>query len=329
MKHLAALLTFLCYSLIGFAQYFEVGALVGTSGYSGELTEQSISTEGLHSTLGVFGRYLFDERFAVKANLTKYTVSASDADARSLALRERNLSFRSDIVEFGLMGEVNLMKYNIRDNRGSVPYITAGLSYFTFNPQAELNGNWYDLEPLHTEGTGYKTSGIAIPFGIGFKFNVNYRVNFAVEVGYRKTFTDRLDDVSGLYPNITAMRSESLVGSQLSYRTPELTGEFGDDPMGTERGDSGNNDSYYYAGISFSVNLTDKYGLDFDEKYDFLKTEKPELTRKERIALEKKQAKIERKKKLKAHRKKLREARKYKESLKAPTKKRTKKRNKK
>ena len=58
------------------------------------------------------------------------------------------------------------------------PYILAGIGYFHFNPQANLNDNYVDLQPLHTEGQGfaeypnvkeYKLSQINFPVGIGSK----------------------------------------------------------------------------------------------------------------------------------------------------------------
>jgi hypothetical protein len=322
MRYISSLILAIFFPVLLSAQYFEVGALIGTSGYKGDLSDNRIATDEIHAALGVFGRYHFNKYIAAKANLTKYGISGKDANSRSAAFRKRNLSFRSDVVELGLTGELNLMGYNIRDDKGAVPYLTAGVSFFKFNPQAEKEGIWHDLEPLHTEGSSYKKVGVAVPLGVGFRFNVSYRVNFGLELGYRKTFTDRLDDVSGLYSDVTEMRSESILASQLAYRTPELTGEFGTNPVGTQRGDDSNNDDFFYAALTISVNLTDKYGLDFDKKYDIFK--EPEIkTRAEKIKESKKAAAKKRKEQSQSIRRKLRGARKNKPELKAPAKKRT------
>jgi len=305
------------------AQYLEVGAMVGASGYKGDLSENRITFNEMGLTMGVFGRYHFNKFIVAKANITRYSVAGNDSNARKVELRERNLHFRSDVIEFGLTGEINLMGYNLRANQTGVPYLTTGVSFFKFNPQAQMEGRWYDLEPLQTEGTNYKTTGFAIPLGLGFRFNINYRLNFGFEAGYRFTFTDRLDDVSGLYPNVTELRSESIIGSQLSYRTPELTGEFGTDPFGTERGDASNNDRFFYLSLTLSVNLTDKYGLDFDEKYQEFKTPLKK-SKEERIKEAKKKAKVNRRTKIKTIRKKLRDAKKNDgREMKPATKKRT------
>ena len=78
------------------------------------------------------------------------------------------------------------------------------------------------------------------------------------------------------------------MSAALSYRTPEVTGTFGENPMGNPRGDAANNDWYFFAGVSVSVNLTDKYGLDFDEKYDVFKEhlKKPTTEKEKRNKLE-------------------------------------------
>ena len=45
----------------------------------------------------------------------------------------------------------------------------------------------------------YNLTQFAIPFGGGIKFRVSENVVLAYEVGFRKTFTDYLDDVSTFY----------------------------------------------------------------------------------------------------------------------------------
>jgi len=270
------------------AQYKEVGAFIGTSNYMGDLSEQRLSNEHYHGVMGVFGRYNANERFSVKASLLKGMISGSDASARSTEIRERNLSFRTHLTELAVTGEMNLSDYNIRAGKGSVPYLFMGLAVTHFNPQAEMRGVWYDLQPLHTEGLKYHRNTLAVPFGMGMRFNVSYKLNFGFELGARFTSTDYLDDVSTFYPDVFDMRSHAPLTAALSYRTPEVTGSFGENPAGAPRGNAANNDWYLFAGLTVSVNLTDKYGLDFDEKYDVFKEhlKKPDSERKNRKDLE-------------------------------------------
>ena len=57
------------------------------------------------------------------------------------------------------------------------------------------------LQPLQTEGVSYGLWNVTIPTGIGFRFNVKCNWAIRLEMTYRWTFTDYLDDVSGLYPD--------------------------------------------------------------------------------------------------------------------------------
>jgi hypothetical protein len=290
MKKQVILLITSILSLPLMAQYNEVGAFIGTSNYMGDLSGQKISNEHYHGVMGVFGRYNANERFSVKASLLKGTISGSDASARSIEVRERNLSFRTHLTELAVTGEMNLTPYNIRADKGSVPYVFMGLAATRFNPQAEIRGVWHDLQPLHTEGKDYIRYTLAVPFGLGMRFNISYKVNFGLEFGARFTSTDYLDDVSTYYPDVFGMRSSAPMTAALSYRTPEVTGSFGENPMGKPRGDAANNDWYLFGGLSVSVNLTDKYGLDFDEKYDVFKEHlrKPKLEKESEKANRKK-----------------------------------------
>ena len=54
--------------------------------------------------------------------------------------------------------------------------------------------------------------------------NLSHHSSFSMEYGFRKTFTDHIDDVSGLYPNLSVLEAESgTLARVLSdrARTPE------------------------------------------------------------------------------------------------------------
>lgn len=274
----------LCFSFFtGFSQYYEVGTFVGMSNYSGDLNEGSpIIPQEYNPAIGLFARYNASRTFSIKASLTKGQISGSDRNADLESLNMRNLNFRSDIVELAAVFEWNLLPFAIREGKTSAPYLFAGAGGFYFNPEGQMRGNWYDLQPLGTEGQGYDMMGntpryskyqVSFPMGIGFKFNVNNKVNFGIEFGARKTFTDYLDDVGGKYPDLDMLRQQNPIAASLSYRTPEvMPNMIQNNPEGTMRGNPANKDWFFFMGINVSVNMTDKYGLDFDDKYDIFKT---------------------------------------------------------
>lgn len=135
-----------------FAQKSEIGAFVGTSFYIGDLSHSTIFSECGFSC-GVLYRYNFTPRWALKANILFAKVHASDAVSNGSY--ERNLSFKSPITELSVQAEVNFLRlYNRKGYNCFSPYVFAGVAVFSFNPQAELNGKTYDLQPLGTEGQG-------------------------------------------------------------------------------------------------------------------------------------------------------------------------------
>ena len=269
------------------AQYLEVGMSVGAANYAGELTSNGFRPSEYHPSLGIFGRYNFSPRLAAKGAMTMGQISGSDANSGKASTLVRNLDFRSPIYELSAMGEFNLTPYAIRNNQGAALYVTAGLSGFYFNPQAQFNGDWIDLQPLGTEGQGsasnpgskrYSRVQMAIPFGGGVKINVTDRFNLGFELVFRRTFTDYLDDISGNYPDIEALYVENPMAAALSFRAPQYTQEAMPNPVGTARGNSAVKDYYMFAQFNMSFNLTHKQGLDFDPKYDIFKDPPPALT---------------------------------------------------
>lgn len=284
MKKQVILLIFSLLSIPLMAQYNEVGAFLGMSNYMGDLSGQRLSNHHYNGSFGVFARHNANKRFSLKASLLKGTISGNDANSFKESDRMRNLSFRTHLTELAFTGEMNISEYNIRAGKGSVPYIFMGLAVTRFNPQAEFRGTWYDLQPMHTEGKKYYRNTLAVPFGFGMRFNISYKLNIGLEFGARFTSTDYLDDVSTYYPDVAGMRATHPIAAALSYRTPEVTGSFGENPVGKPRGDMTNNDWYVFAGLNVSVNLTDKYGLDFDEKYEVFKEhlKKPKTERQQK-----------------------------------------------
>ncbi|MDF1866309.1 MAG: DUF6089 family protein [Saprospiraceae bacterium] len=267
-RHLLPFIIFLVFTTNSArAQYGEIGAYIGTSTYVGDLSEQEFNGN-FQAMLGILGRYNFTPNLSVKASLTKGTIASDDADSKFEEIRMRNLNFRSDIIELSVTGEWNLIPFAIREEKTASPYLFLGLGGYYFNPQAQWKGEWHNLHDLHTERQDYSRLQLAVPFGLGFKFNMSYKVNFGLEFGVRKTFTDYLDDVSTNYPDILEMQQENTLAAILSYRTPEYTGMFTENPVGQARGDAQNNDWYFFIGGTITVNLTDKYGLDYAEKYE-------------------------------------------------------------
>jgi hypothetical protein len=217
------LFIFLFFSILSQAQKTELGFQVGASTYYGDLAP-SISMSETHPAFGAFVRRNLSNTWAIKTELNRYTVSGNDNNFSYNA--PRNLSFQSHINEAAMVVEFNYLKYGpyVLDKKYT-SYVYLGVAGFQYNPQAQLRGVWYDLSDYRTEGVSYSKLAMAIPFGIGFKYMASKKFAFECQLGFRRTFTDYLDDVSTVYPDVVARFEQSgLIGATLTDRSIENNG---------------------------------------------------------------------------------------------------------
>jgi hypothetical protein len=189
----------------------------------------------------------------------------------------RNLHFRSPVVELSGAYEIYFnqesagQRYNIKGARGMrsknlTYYSFVGLGVFYFNPKALYNGKWVALQPLGTEGQGlpgerkkYSRINASIPVGFGMRYQYNKQIRVGVELAYRKTFTDYLDDVSTEYYDNAILRAErgdvaaALADPNLGNFPGQLN-EHGKTRHGLQRGDPTEKDAFLFALIT--VNYT-------------------------------------------------------------------------
>ena len=181
----------------------------------------------------------------------------------------RNLSFRTNIFEIGLGVELHplmLRDYIEREPPRLSPYVFGGFSWMKFNPKANLNGVWYELEPLRLEGQGfseypdrkrYKRNSFEVPYGFGLRYEASQFLNVRLEVAKHSLFTDYLDDVSQenwidpalFYKYLSP--GQAAVATQLYNRSTVVN-----PPRNTRpRGKSNDNDAYWNVVIKLGINL--------------------------------------------------------------------------
>jgi len=219
-------------------------------------------------------RYRLADRLTGKFTFTFSKVAADDVNANNEARRSRNLNFKSNLLEFGIGGEYYFLREKDISRIGGEGsfwkrwsgYISIELALLHFNPMGNYNGQWYELQPLCTEGQGtgveflardggneyvvaandqYKLTAISIPFGIGFKCQVTREISLGIELLQHFTTTDYIDDCSSYYFNY----------DDLGITPPsEMTKVFADRrkggsslSTGGKRGNSGYNDTYFTA----------------------------------------------------------------------------------
>lgn len=262
---LSVVLMFFCF--LTYAQKQEIRMYTGVFYYQGDLSPQDhkYSLSKGHFTYGLMFSSQISDLYSVGTRFLKGKVSGDDTFAGELSRRRRNLSFESDIYEYGIVNEFNL-NYFMKglDKFGINLYLSLGLNVFHFDPKTEFEGELIPLRPLHTEGQElaqfpdrkeYKLTQVNVPFGLGIQFNVTPNFHFGLEISPRRTFTDYLDDVSTQYVDFSEIPSSGV--SELTKTLSSRAGEFlGTDPViestGTKRGDPNNKDWYLFTGAYFS-----------------------------------------------------------------------------
>lgn len=207
------LLLLLLTSASCFAQKNEFGVGIGGFNYAGDLMRGYHIDNVKPGILGYYKRNL-DNIFSVRASVTGGLISGSDKTPIDPFATNRNASFQSTIIEVAGMIEYNFLDYKAEHVRGTrwSPYFFTGISGYTFfGGDQELEGN--------------STVQLAIPFGGGFKYQINPSITLNLEIGIRKLFFDHLDGYSDgditnknyQYGNKYDMDWYNFVGFSVSY----------------------------------------------------------------------------------------------------------------
>lgn len=262
LKKQIKILVLLLLPLGVFAQKHEVGMQAGLANYFGDLNISGFGSA--RPMAGAFYRTNFDERWSLKSSFNFGQLSGDDKKSKNSFNRQRNLHFRTNVMEVAAMLEFNFLEFNKRkQNKNWSPYFTIGIALFSFNPQAQLNGDWHYLQPLGTEGQTdesysevkkYRLIDFAIPIGGGFKYSINKNWNIGIYGGVRITFNDYIDDVGGVYASPLSLPEGSR---GLAFQLADRSGEVGESIglPGKQRASSTKDDFYMFAGVSISYTI--------------------------------------------------------------------------
>jgi hypothetical protein len=221
--------------------------------------------------------YATDEWNKEKAK--KATSIEDDAYQRYL----RNQSVRANTWETSLLFEISPMRMNVDGSQARKrfqPELLVGFAYFHFKPTAKYidpAGNdrgYVNLYDLNVEATGLPTEAykdappkynlwqMAVPVGIGVKWDIGRRMALGIEYLYRITFTDYLDNVSGKYVDPALYASyltpqEAALAAAMSDRSWEIDKGVKHQP-GEQRGNAANKDSYSTFGVTLIFKVPSK-----------------------------------------------------------------------
>ena len=113
--------------------------------------------------------------------------------------------------------EYNFMDYHYRtDKIHFTPYLFIGVAGFYANTTTVTNNPALEGD-FNRKGA---VLGFSIPAGVGFKYALSEHINLGLEVGVRKTFTDKLDHLSEQDPLLVNVHNQDWYyynGVSLSY----------------------------------------------------------------------------------------------------------------
>ncbi len=219
--------------------------------------------------VGSFGyRYRLTKESCVKGTLAFGYIRGDDQFSTNDIRYNRNINFRAPVIE--LSGQYEFLtsrmreghRYKLRGVRGwrhinVESYIFTGFGVSFVNPQGQyLDGRWYNLRPLSTEGQGlvetrkpYSRIHVVIPFGVGFKYAISREWSLGLEYGIRKTFSDYLDDTSTTYfDNDEILEEKGEIAAYFADPSLELIPT--QTMAGEQRGDPTDKDAYMFATLT-------------------------------------------------------------------------------
>ena len=218
------------------AQSYEVGGGLGTAVYSGDLLRKiDAGQSGLQGTL--FGKRNFDNVWSLKVGVNLAEIMGADSirpiDAMA-SLRQGHFTGR--VTELSAIMEFNFLDYvNHKSEFRFSPYAFFGMGYAFMNAKGQMNAG--------TPAQEYRTGTLVIPFGGGLKFLLTNQLNLGLELGFRPTTSDELDQLSSMVPALPR------------YETPS-----GPDPkvlpQSLNFGNPNSKDWYYFLGLNISYTLT-------------------------------------------------------------------------
>ncbi len=249
----------MAFSATAFSQDLHVDLYAGAANYLGDLQDKNYTYNQAHFAGGLGLTYDLSPHFSLRGGAMFSKLSADDKLGRN---KQRNLNFTTNLAEGNLALQYYITPLNAH---ALTPYVFGGIGIFHVNPYTyDTTGARFYLQPLHTEGQGfvdgrtnYKLTNFTIPFGGGVKLSLTENLNVGIEVGFRKTFTDYLDDVSTKYVDQAQLFAENGPKAvELAYRGGELKNGSPYPAPGVIRGGEKSKDMYYFSTLTISYRLS-------------------------------------------------------------------------
>ena len=200
----------------------EIGIGLGATNYRGELSP-GYQFQNNRPALTAFYRRDVSVPITSRGGITAGFLRADDGNVEGLnggvppVQNYRQANTKGSLLEASAVVEYNFLDYHYRtDKIHFTPYLFAGLAAFYANTTTVTNNS--ALQNSFNRDGGML--GFAIPAGVGFKYALSQHWNLGLEVGVRKTFTDKLDHLSDQDPLLVNPHDQDWYyynGLSLSY----------------------------------------------------------------------------------------------------------------
>lgn len=232
---------------------FSIHAGAGIAAYHGDLMQSDANMFKQASySFSAGASYAFIKKLSASLDFGIQQLKAADSKNSGEQYKARNLSFKSTVFDIAVSAEYSILDL---DRYKVTPYVSAGVGVMFFNPYTtSAAGNKQYLRELGTEGQGlsaypdrkmYKKSAVEFPLGIGAKYPLTDKIALKLDLKYRITGTDYLDDVSiNGYPDKALLDARNPVTATFTWRGNEVGQGGYPKNLALPRGNPNNKDGY-------------------------------------------------------------------------------------
>ncbi len=209
---------------------WEIGAMVGQSGYLGDLNKSDFFSKEPKLSGGLLARYHYSRNLTLRGALTFGSLWGSDAnfsDRKDRGFRTRSpLTDLSGIIEWDFLGKrrykYDTTAFQVRFRRTLSPYLFTGVGVGFTKPKPDFTGTTatpanFRQGAMQDLSTGYSNTHFVIPFGVGVRYDLSENWTLGLEAGFRLAFSDYLDGVSKA-ANPSRNDRYKLSGLTITYR---------------------------------------------------------------------------------------------------------------
>lgn len=197
--------------------------------------------------------------YAFHLGYSEGSLEANDAQSTWIERQQRNFHVQTPFRSLQARMEVDFFPQRIPSfSFQHSPYLFAGMGLMTFEPRGYYQGEWIALQPLGTEGQGtsvnpearYATRARTLPFGLGWRAQVNAMWVVTMEATWTQTTSDYLDDVHGRYADVSVIQ-ENYGDAAAYFADPSGLNL----PAGMARGDAQTRDAYFILRVGMGLHL--------------------------------------------------------------------------